>query len=279
MASTARLPAHKTLLLPITGYFLLTAPRQRRASRRYLERVLGRSPTWWDVARHIHCFAATILDRVFLLSGRFDQLEIRIHNLEVLLERARDGRGCILLGSHLGSFEVLRALAVKQSDLRVKVLMYPNHNQTITRLLDALDPAVAETVIPLGTPDVLLRLHEALEDHSMVGILGDRVTANDRQVSCRFLGAEARFPAGPVLIAAATGAPVVLFFGLYRGGRRYDVHFELLAERIQIDRQQRMPAAQAWTQRYVERLEFHARAAPYNWFNFYDFWDDTGRSD
>ena len=25
-------------------------------------------------------------------------------------------------------------------------------------------------------------------------------------------------------------------------------------------------------QRYVTRLEFHCRRAPYNWFNFYDFW-------
>jgi predicted LPLAT superfamily acyltransferase len=25
-------------------------------------------------------------------------------------------------------------------------------------------------------------------------------------------------------------------------------------------------------QRYVERIEYHCRNAPYNWFNFYDFW-------
>jgi predicted LPLAT superfamily acyltransferase len=24
--------------------------------------------------------------------------------------------------------------------------------------------------------------------------------------------------------------------------------------------------------RYVERLEHYCRLAPYNWFNFYDFW-------
>jgi hypothetical protein len=37
--------------------------------------------------------------------------------------------------------------------------------------------------------------------------------------------------------------------------------------------------------RYAARLEHHARQAPYNWFNFYDFWErsdahaDAGQSE
>jgi predicted LPLAT superfamily acyltransferase len=67
--------------------------------------------------------------------------------------------------------------------------------------------------------------------------------------------------------------PVILFFGLYRGGNRYEVHFERLAEVITTNRRRRQEDIRYWTQRYVDRLEYYARSAPYNWFNFYNYWD------
>jgi len=68
--------------------------------------------------------------------------------------------------------------------------------------------------------------------------------------------------------------PVILFFGLYRGGNRYEVHFELFAEEVMIDRGHRDQQVQQWTQRYASRLEHYSRLAADNWFNFYDFWGE-----
>ena len=67
-------------------------------------------------------------------------------------------------------------------------------------------------------------------------------------------------------------APVVLFFGLYRGDNRYDIHLELLSESIQLSPEQRQVDVRGWTQRYADRLAYYSREAPDNWFNFYDFW-------
>ncbi|EXJ16233.1 LpxL/LpxP family acyltransferase [Imhoffiella purpurea] len=269
-------PAARAFLYPITLYFLIKAKPQRLASRLYLTRALGRPATLFDIARHIHCFAATILDRVFLLSGRDRLLDIRLHNPECVLERIDSGRGFLLLGSHLGSFEAVRALAIGRRSLPLKVLMVPEHNQVITEILHALNPQAAETVIPLGTPESLLRVKESLDQGCMVGLLGDRSRPEEDTLACRFMGEPAPFPTGPMTLAAATRAPVVLFFGLYRGGNRYDVVFEPLTEGIAPERRQRAQAVEHWTRRYAERLEHHARHAPYNWFNFYDFWDETG---
>jgi len=152
--------------------------------------------------------------------------------------------------------------------------MYPQHNQSLTRLLETLDPGIADSVIPLGTDNALLRVGESLEHGEMVGILGDRSAPGEPVVECRFFDAPVPFPSGPLRIAAATDAPVVLFFGLYQGGNRYDIHFEVLAEHIDIDRRDRNRDIQPWMQRYAERLEYHARKAPYNWFNFYDYWGE-----
>jgi predicted LPLAT superfamily acyltransferase len=150
--------------------------------------------------------------------------------------------------------------------------MNVEHNQSITRLLDALNPALAQTIIPIGQPDSLLKVGESLEQGCLVGALGDRVVRDEKTVRCRFFDRETAFPMGPILLAALMDCPVILFFGLYRGGNRYDVYFEALAERIALEPRRRQEQLGVWVQRYADRLEYYARLAPYNWFNFYDYW-------
>ena len=262
----------RLLLYPITCYFLLFSARAHRASRHYLQRVLSHPVRWRDIFRHYHSFSVTILDRIFFLTGRHQHFDIHIHG-EELLQQVLEKGGCILLGSHLGSFEVLRTLAVARTELPIKVLMYEDNAEKINAALAPLNPAVAKTVIPIGRPESLFQVQETLAAGGLVGILGDRLSLEEKQVRCRFLGAEATFPAGPLLLAGILHSPVIIFFGLYRGGRRYDIHFELLAEEITLGRgEQRQNAVAEWTQRYAERLEHYCRLAPYNWFNFYDFW-------
>ncbi len=261
----------RLLLWPITGYFLLFNPGARRASRRYLGRVLPAKPGLIAIARHIHCFSATILDRVYFLAGQFQRFDIRVHGAEALLN---ERGGVLLLGAHHGSFDALRTLAIGREGLSVKVLMYPQHNQQLSTLLDSLAPELRESIIPLGEPFTLFTVQEALENGSMVGMLGDRMGESDKQVTCNFLGRDATFPAGPLLLAAALKVPVYLVFGLYRGANRYEVHCELLARRVDIDRRARDEQCRSWVERYAARLEHYVRLAPYNWFNFYDFWDE-----
>lgn len=267
-------PAARALLYPITLYFLVKAGPQRSASRRFLSRVFGRPATLIEVARHIHCFAATILDRVYLLAGRESLLDVHLHGEQLVTGRVATGQGFLLLGSHLGSFEILRALAVEREQIPLKILMHPGHNQVITAILDALNPNVARTVIPLGDPNTPLAVKEALDAGNVVGLLADRFTAGESAIHCRFFDEEARFPCGPLALAAVTRVPVVLIFGLYRGGNRYDVYFEDFAELVTAGARPRREELGAWVQRYATRLEHYTRIAPYNWFNFYDFWEE-----
>jgi predicted LPLAT superfamily acyltransferase len=270
-------PAARAVLYPITLYFLMTAASQRQASRAFLTRVLGRPAGVGDVARHMYTFAATILDRVYLLAGRRHTLDVRVHRGDLVRRRLAAGEGFLLLGSHLGSFEILRALAVEEIGMPLKILMDPEHNRTITDLLHALSPTAAESVISLAGSHPLLAVGESLEAGYIVGLLGDRRLPGEPTVSCDFLGGTAPFPTNPMRLAAVTGVPVILPFGLYRGGNRYDVYFEELTDGIRIDRGRdraaRNPSLEEWVQAYAKRLEFYTRAAPLNWFNFYDFWE------
>jgi predicted LPLAT superfamily acyltransferase len=267
--------AARLLLYPVTLYFVITAHAARRVSYEYLKHVRGGSARWWHVFRHFHSFAATILDRVYLLRGEFDRFDVTVHGKQIVQRQLETAKGSILLGSHLGSFEVLRALGVMQRKFPLKVLMDTVHNQNITRFLDALNPKIAGTVIAPDRPDTLIRVKESLDTGYFVGMLGDRVSGGDKTTRCQFMDVPATFPAGPIILAAMMRCPVILFFGIYRGGNHYEIYFEHFADVIVLDRHRRGEETQLWMQRYAERLEHYARLAPYNWFNFYPFWDQA----
>src|SRR5213596_814913 len=167
--------AGRLLLYPITSYFVITACAARRTSYEYLKQIRGYPARWWNVFRHFHCFAATILDRVYLLRGEFERFGVTVHGKEILQRHIESGKGSLLLGSHLGSFEVLRALGVMQKKFPLKVLMDAVHNQNITRFFDTLNPEIADTVIAPDQPDTLIRVKESLDDGCFIGMLGDRV--------------------------------------------------------------------------------------------------------
>lgn len=266
----------RLLLLPITLYFLIVRGPERVASRAYLARALGQPASLWDVARHIHCFAATLVDRVLLLRGRVQQFDVRIHGVEAVHDYLDAGRGVLLFGSHLGSFEVLRVLAQRRPEYAIRVVLDKSHNPAMTQLMDALNPTIAAGVIDAAQdgPSLVLAIQQAVEDGALVALLVDRTQAGDPSQPAPFLGDIARFPTAPWLIATVLQAPVLLAFGLYRGSNRYDLVFEPFSEGQAIPRPQRAQAIASLICRYVARLEHHARQAPYNWFNFYDFWTD-----
>jgi len=262
----------RLLLYPTCAYFLASSRQSRAASRDYLRRVLGRPARLLDIARHYLTFAKTLHDRVYFLAGRTAEFDIEQHGLDAVERTLARGKGCVLLGAHVGSFEVLRVLGSLECKVPVNVLLYPDNASNADTVASDLCPELKQRVIPLGRPDTLLRVHECLERGEIVGILGDRTLKTDKTVRCDFFGQPATFPQGPLLLASILKAPVILFFGLFEGGRRYTIHFELFTDELQIARKDRSAQLQPWIARYAARLEHYCRRAPYNWFNFYDFW-------
>lgn len=265
-------PAAWLLLHAVSLYFLAVSGADRAASRLYLRKVLGREPGLADVFRHFHSFATTILDRVYLLNGQYGRYDVRVHGEEIVAGMLARGEGCLLLGAHFGSFEIVRFLGHAARVPRVSLVMYEQGTKALNAALNAINPDLAMRVIALGTVDSMLQLDRALADGEFVGILADRVIGSESTVVCPFLGAPARFPDGAFRIAALLGRPLVVMFGIYRGGNRYEIHFEMLADMRGVARADRDRAIDDALRRYVARLEHYCRQAPCNWFNFHDFW-------
>ena len=264
----------RLFLYPITLYFFLRRGPERMASRVYLTRVFGRRASPWQVMRHIHCFAATIMDRIFLLAHGEKPFEIETVGLEMLDERLALGRGVLLFGSHQGSFEALRAIGARRPQMPLRVLLDKQKTPAMTELLEALAPEVGACVIDAsqdGT-SITLAIAEACQNGALVALLADRGRSHEALRPAPFLGSNAPFPVGPWLLAHTLKVPVVLCFGLYLGGRRYRLVFEPFADQVNIPRHNRGPALDTLIARYAQRLEHYVHVAPYNWFNFYDFW-------
>lgn len=270
-------PVGRWLLLPpVVAYFLATSASSRRASRQFLQRALPRAPGFVDVLRHFYSFAACTLDRAYLLSGRLERFSVVSHRPPEVAAVAERRVGCLLMVAHFGNSDALRVLGVDRHKLNLAILMDRRHGQMITALLERLNPALAIDVIDAAQrgPQLVLSLKDALDRGRMVGVMADRAREDEPRIAVQFMGATARLPAGPWILAGALGVPVILGFGVHRGGNRYDSYFELLTERAELPRHERDAAVQNLAQRYAWRLEHYARLAPYNWFNFYDFWAD-----
>lgn len=271
----------RVLLYPITLYFFLRRADERLASRLYLERVLGRPVTQRDIFHHIHLFASTLLDRLFFMARGERDFRVEVEGLAELDSRIRAGRGVLLIGSHQGSFEALRALGARCPDVPLRVVLDKQKTPALTAVLESLAPDVGAAVIDasLGGTSVALAMAESAAQGDMVALLADRGHQGEASRIVPFLGSPAPFPVGPWLLASALKIPVMLCMGIYLGGDRYRLIFEPFAESLDIPRAARAAALDEIVGRYASRIEHYCRAYPFNWFNFYDFWQEMGPAD
>ncbi len=266
-------------LAVLATYYALASGRVRRASRTFLRRA-GADASLPSVVRHVRFFARVALDRFFFLRGRFGPFAVERVGHEHIMRLARDKRGALLLGSHLGSFEAMRAVAADY-DVPLNVVADFANAERVNGVLAQLAPNHGVRLIALDPTraDSALAIRDCIQRGELVAILGDRTVAvapqakaASRNVTVDFLGAPAELPMGPYLLAHVLDCPVYLVFCLFEEPNRYVLHCEPFADSIRLARSDRAASAQEHAQRYADRLAHYARLAPYNWFNFYDFW-------
>jgi len=273
------------LLTPIATYFLLRDRTARRASLHYLRRLhawpenrraFEREPGWLESLRHFREFAIHIFDRLCIWTGGAEQIEIRDEGSEHLFRLAGERRGAILLGAHLGSFDMLRGLSERQN-LKVNVVMFSRHVAKITSFFERLHPGARLRVIQVdpGSVRSIFEIKACIDRGEFVGILGDRVGPGEvgRVATASFLGRPARFPLGPFLLPGLLGCPVLLTLCLRTGDARYQTVVKPLTQGEIVPRAKREQRAQELLETYAQSLEEVCGRAPRQWFNFYEFWD------
>jgi predicted LPLAT superfamily acyltransferase len=262
----------RIILYVIAAYFFLFGPKARRHSRHYLSLALRRRPKARDRFLQILSFATTIHDRVYLMNDRDELFNIVQEGESHVLARIAGGGGALLLGAHMGSFEVIRSASRHERGVRVAMAMYEENARKIGGILGAINPAYVSDIISLGHIDAMLNIAEHLKQGGCVGVLGDRTLGSEPVQAVTILGETAYLPIGPMRAAAILRCPVFFMVGLYRGKNNYHVAFEPIADFSAGGGRGREAAVREAIERYAGILDRYCRSDPYNWFNFFDFW-------
>lgn len=271
----------RLLLYPVLAWYVLTQPAARAASSDYLRRVRAFGGLAWvdpglpGVMRHFAAFAECILDKMLLWDGQFASAEVDFFGEEQLDDDIKNQRGGLIICSHFGNLELSRVLARQQAGLKLTVLVHTKHARKFNQLLAQLDPASQLNLLQVTevSPATAMLLNERVAHGEFVVIAGDRVPVTSGQRTChaRFMGAQAAFPIGPYVLASLLQCPVYMLFSM-RTGRRSEIHFERLRDTVRVPRKEREQAFAAMAQDYAARLEHFCLRAPFQWFNFYEFW-------
>jgi predicted LPLAT superfamily acyltransferase len=190
------------------------------------------------------------------------------------LGTAASGAGLFLMGAHFGSFESVRSIARDHPSLKMVLLMYEENARNIKQLLHAINPNVEQDIISLGQPRAMLQVKEQINEGALIGVLADRSLDDAGCKRFNFLGSEASFPTGPFRLASMLQHPVFFMTGVFEGGNRYSVHLEPVADFSMAVDNKDVAVNQAML-RYVELLEKHCKSSPYNWFNYFNFWQEN----
>ena len=269
-----------TVLSVVALYFYVTGREQRRASLNYLRRMhavhgLVHAPGWWDGYRVFLSFAGRCVDSFAAWTGSLPG-DIIAHSPQSRIDEiAGDPRGALFIVSHLGNAEISRALLGEPSQKRLTILVHTAHAENYNRILSQFNPSVGTNTLQVSEmgPDTIIALRDRIERGEWVVIAGDRTPVSDDGHVTRvpFLGADASFANGPVILGSLLGCPIYTLFCLKEDGR-YTVYFEHFAERIVLPRKDRPAAIRAHVARYAQVLERYAVRATYQWYNFFDFW-------
>jgi predicted LPLAT superfamily acyltransferase len=273
------------LLVPVVGYFMITNPRARRASRQFLAAVRpymtdGSNapvrPGWPGCWLHFWQFAVADLD--MLIAWRNPAaIQVSFPGYDELRSVLCKGRGALFIGSHLGNLEIIRALSVEHPDLKINALVYTQHAPKSNRVLETINQAYTTRLIQVHEiePATAMLLRSKVAAGEVVVIVGDRtpVSVKSPVVEADFLGKPAPFASGPYILAHLLECPVYLIACTADlSGGTYTVHLESFADRIRLPRGGREAALQNLVKRYAQRLEHYAVRFPLQWYNFYDFW-------
>lgn len=270
----------RVVLYFIIMWYWLFAVTARKASLQYLQRLhqfagtqspFDTLPNWTNSYTHFMQFGECILDKIEGWLGHIPEQQLQLSGHEHFQQHYQ--KGTLIVVSHFGNIELLRAVKSEHPQ-KINVLVYQRHASQFNRFLKKINAKADVNLIAvdeLGIETAML-LQDKMEQGEWVIVAADRVPVqSDRVQTIPFLGKAADFPQGAWILANLLKVPVLAVF-CYRAGHRFQVHIHHIADRVQLPRKDRLASMQQVTQTYVAVLEQHCLRAPYQWFNFYQFW-------
>lgn len=261
------------LSVPPAIYFSFASP-DVAATMDFHRRIFGPLPWWkrrWYVFKHFFSFGRALIDRTAILAGNKNKFSFSFDGEKHLRAALAEGRGVLLLTAHVGNWEAGGQL-LGRLDAPVTVTGFDNEMPKIRALLDSAASDKFRLLPLTGSPTDVIPLVAALRRGEVVAMLGDR-SYGSPSARLPFLGGPAAFPVGAYVMAAMAGAPLMHAFSLREPGGHYRFfgfppqHLELPA------RNERDDYLKQCAEKFARNLETVVRRDPFQWYNFYPFWE------
>ena len=265
-------------MLPVIWYYL-KRPEGRSSSRTY-QKMLGYAygPTkrFLFGLSQARAFSYVILDNMYL--GIFGNKRFRIEEkgTEIFRTALSKGRGLILLSAHVGNWH-LALNFLWNTNTRVHLVTDELRQNEVRRQMDRAKESADHLTVHsnIRDPGLIFELRAALSRGEVVILAGDRA-ASDRRVRIPFLGGDAWFPTNPFALADAVKAPVCTALTFRKGMQRYTCYgigpFNPDGPSPIEDKNKRV---EYMARKFAGHLEEYIRQFPHQWFNFYNFWQNT----
>lgn len=266
------LGAAYALLSVVVIYFIPFAPSSTRAVWFYSRKILGKNKLSSLKFLYLNYFnlGIALIDKIAASSGLYHKFMFEFDEPNDVQEILAGKTGALIIGAHFGNWEVGAPYFGKYGK-KMNVVMMDAEYRNIKAILESQDKLGAFSVIPVSEDslDHVFLIRDAVAKGEYVAMQGDRLTPNGKCIETIFMGHPAPFPLGPFVLASRSEVPVIFYFAVREGFKRYRFIFRLYKG----DESSRKRGGEKMVlEAYKNELEKVVTAASEQWFNFYKFW-------
>jgi len=266
------------LLKFVALYFLLFSKKE--PIKFYFKQVLGykKIKTIISIYKNYCLLGEMLIDKIAFLSGIYNQFSFDFEGEEYLHEMAKMGKGGLMIGAHIGNWEMAGQLMERVTQAMNIVILEAEH-ENINELLKEVLVKKNIRIIPIKDDlSHLTQIKAAFARNELVAIHGDRFLPGADSVLIDFMGKPALLPTGPLYMASKFKVPVSFVVTVKE--RKSHYHFYATESKIfeyPSKLSTRKEALKKMVQEYAEVIENRLMQYPLQWFNYYEFWEKNQR--
>ena len=253
----------------ITAFYYFVSKNDRLHIKEFymnLNEFMGQNRAYM-VYKNFYYFGVAICDKIAAHKDKIPYSSLVVeHEAYFYNELLNKKKGQVLLMSHFGNVEVARALSYKFETLRIVAFVYHKNSQDFLNMMDKISSKKIERIfVDDINMEKILALQSVVDSGGHIGIMGDRVDINGKNIMIDFLGKSCPFPLGAFHIASILKCEMSSLWCEKKNGN-YHIALEKIGENIE------RKSLEKYVKKYVHSLENHAINNPTQWFSFYDFW-------
>jgi predicted LPLAT superfamily acyltransferase len=262
------------LLRFVALYFWLFSYKSSKPLFHYFHQKLGygKMKSLRMLYINYYRFGQTLIDKVVVMAGIRNKFTYHFDGEENLHKIVALKKGGLLLSAHLGNWEVAGHL-FKRLGTRINIVMYDGEDRQIKNYLEHVTGKRNMNIIVIKD-DIshIYAINEAFKNNELVCMHADRFVEGNKSMTGNFLGEPARFPVGPFVLAATFKVPVSYVFAFKETSRHYHLYASEIKEYMAGSKD--MITKEILTD-FICQMENKVKQYPEQWFNYYNFWQQS----